>query len=159
MTLSCLDVSPGIFIRFRGSRGSRRCRAGSKEVPGSQGKPRAPERWPESSGRSLDDDFQVEAFFCQFPLFSVLRGRLEEEGEAIPSLDGRVLDTSGFCQVWFPAIRQETGLLDSLGRLDPADKSVPISRLLSIRFLAQNASPRDANSGKMISESSSIGWS
>ena len=66
---------------FRASRGSRRCQAGSKEVPGGQGKPRAPERWPESSGRSLDDDFQVEAFFCQFPLFSVLRGRLEEEGE------------------------------------------------------------------------------
>jgi hypothetical protein len=59
----------------------------------------------------------------------------------------------------FPAIRQETGLLDSLGRLDPADKSVPISRLVSTLFLAQNASPRDANSGTMISESSSIGWS
>ena len=56
-------------------------------------------------------------------------------------LDGRVLDTYK---------------LDFLGRLDLADKSVPISRLLSIRFLAQNASPRDADSGKMISESSSI---
>ena len=65
---------------LRASRGSRRCQAESKEVPGSQGKPRAPERWPESSGRSLDDDFQVEAFFCQISLFSVLRGRLQEDG-------------------------------------------------------------------------------
>ena len=59
----------------------------------------------------------------------------------------------------FPAIRQETGLLDSLGRLDPADRSVEISRLLWVRFLAQNASPRDADSRKMISESSSIRYS
>ena len=42
--------------------GSRRCRAASKEVSGGQGKPRAPERWPQTSGRGLDDDFQVEAF-------------------------------------------------------------------------------------------------
>jgi hypothetical protein len=41
------------------------CRAGSKEVPGAQGKPRALERWPESSGRCLDDDFPIEAFSCQ----------------------------------------------------------------------------------------------
>ena len=40
--------------------GSRRCRAASKEVSGGQGKPRAPERWPESSGRCLDDDFPIE---------------------------------------------------------------------------------------------------
>ena len=33
--------------------GSRRCRAASLEVPGGQGKPAAPERWPESSGRGL----------------------------------------------------------------------------------------------------------
>ena len=45
----------------------------------------------------------------------------------------------------------------------PADSSVQISanvgkcrHLLSIRFLAQNASPRVASSGRMISESSSI---
>ena len=44
--------------------GTRRCQAGSMEVPGAQGKPRAPERWTESSRRGLDDDFQVEAFFC-----------------------------------------------------------------------------------------------
>ena len=42
--------------------GFRRCQAASKEVSGGQGKPRAPERWPESAGRGLDDDFQVEAF-------------------------------------------------------------------------------------------------
>ena len=35
--------------------GSRRCQAGFLEVSGAQGKPRASERWPESSGRSLDN--------------------------------------------------------------------------------------------------------
>ena len=49
-------VSPG---------GSRRCRAVSKEVSGGQGEPRAPERWPKSSGRGLDDDFLIVAFSCQ----------------------------------------------------------------------------------------------
>ena len=33
--------------------GSWRCRAASKEVSGGEGKPRAPERWPERSGRGL----------------------------------------------------------------------------------------------------------
>ena len=59
----------------------------------------------------------------------------------------------------FPAIRKEGGLLDSLGRPDLADSSVEISRLVLIRFLAQNASPRDADGGKMNSKSSSISWS
>ena len=54
--------------------GSRRCRAGSLEVPGAQGKPRAPEQWPESSGRGLDNDYHL-AFFCQVWSFSVLQGR------------------------------------------------------------------------------------
>jgi hypothetical protein len=57
--------------------GSRRCRAASKEVPRGQGKPRAPEWWPESSGRGLDDDFPIEAFSCDVWLFSVLVGRLQ----------------------------------------------------------------------------------
>ena len=48
--------------------------ARSRAVPRGAGKPRAPERWPESSGRSLDDDFLVEAFSCQVWLFSVLPG-------------------------------------------------------------------------------------
>jgi hypothetical protein len=51
--------------------GSRRSQAGFKEVSGGQGKPRAPDRWPESSGRSLDADIQVEAFSCQVWSFSV----------------------------------------------------------------------------------------
>ena len=51
--------------------GSWRCRAASKEVPGGQEKPSTSERWPESSGRGLDDDFQVEAFVCQVWSFSV----------------------------------------------------------------------------------------
>ena len=58
--------------------GTRRCQAGSMEVPGAQGKPRAPDRWPESSGRGLDDDFRVETFFCQVWTFSVCQGRLPE---------------------------------------------------------------------------------
>ena len=48
-----------------------------KEVSGCQGKPRAPEWWPESSGRGLDDDFLIEAFSCQVWSFSVLQGRLQ----------------------------------------------------------------------------------
>jgi len=39
--------------------GSRRSEAASKEVLGGQGKSRAPERWPESSGTGLDDDFLI----------------------------------------------------------------------------------------------------
>ena len=57
--------------------GSRRGRAAAKEVSGGQGKPTAPERWPESSRRGLDDDFQVEAFSCQVWSSSVLLGRLQ----------------------------------------------------------------------------------
>ena len=57
--------------------GSRSCRAASKEVSGGQGKTRASERWPESSGRGLDDDFLLEAFSCQVWSFSVLLGRLQ----------------------------------------------------------------------------------
>ena len=55
--------------------GSWRCRAASKEVSGGQGKPTAPERWPESSERGLSDDFLLEAFSCQVWSFSVLLGR------------------------------------------------------------------------------------
>jgi len=60
--------------------GSRGGRAASREVSGAQGKPRAPEWWLESSGRSLDDDFQVEAFFSQVWSFSVLPKVLEAQG-------------------------------------------------------------------------------
>jgi hypothetical protein len=55
-----------------------------------------------------------------------------------------------------PGYPKEEGLLDFLGRLSPADSSGQISGLAPTLFLAQNASPRDANIGKMISESSSI---
>ena len=51
--------------------GSRRCGVAFLEVLGGQGKLRVPERLPESYGRGLDDDFQVEAFSCQVWLFSV----------------------------------------------------------------------------------------
>ena len=100
--------------------GSRRCQAESKEVPRGQGKPRATERWPESSGRGLDDDFLIEALSCQDWSFAVLLGRyqvapggielgprrsqegrgsleLQNGGLRALLLDGRVLDTSGFC--------------------------------------------------------------
>ena len=57
--------------------GSRRCLAASDEVSGAKEKPRAPERWPEGSGRGLDDDFLIQAFSCQVWSFSVLLGRLQ----------------------------------------------------------------------------------
>ena len=54
--------------------GSGWCRAASEEVSGSQGEPRAPERWPESSGSSLNDDFQIEAFPVKFGRVLVVGG-------------------------------------------------------------------------------------
>ena len=48
-----------------------------KEVLGCQGKSRVPKWWPESSGRSLDDDFQVEAFPVKSGRFRCLFGRLQ----------------------------------------------------------------------------------
>ena len=64
--LRLFSVKSGRFLCSRGaSRWCRRCRAASKEVSGGQGKPKAPERWLESSGRGLDDDFLFESFFCQ----------------------------------------------------------------------------------------------
>ena len=46
------------------------------EALGGQGKPRAPERWLESPGRSLDDNF-AEALSCQVWSSCVRLGRLE----------------------------------------------------------------------------------
>ena len=78
-------------------------------------------------------------------------------GEPFSRCTGSWLESGAILEV--PGYPKEEGLLDYLGRLGVAGSSVEISRLLPVRFLAQNASPRDANSGKMISESSSIGWS
>ena len=95
--------------------------ARSRAVNGGAEKPRAPERWSESSGRRLAD-FQVEALFCQVWSFSVPllasaglaeekdKGEEEEEEkeegeekakeerkeEERESLDGRVLDIKFF---------------------------------------------------------------
>ena len=56
-------VKSGVFLCFFGRvKGSLRVLTRSRVVQEGGGKPRAPERWPESSGRGLDDDFQVEAF-------------------------------------------------------------------------------------------------
>ena len=49
----------------------------SKEVSGVYGKPKAPQRWPEGSGRGLDDYFLLEALSCQVLSFSVLLGRVQ----------------------------------------------------------------------------------
>ena len=46
--------------------GSRRCRAASLEVPGGEGEPRAPERWPESIGRGLGRLFCLRHFSVKF---------------------------------------------------------------------------------------------
>ena len=48
----------------------------SKEVSRGQGKPKAPEQWLESPGRSLDDNF-AEALSCQVWSSCVRLGRLE----------------------------------------------------------------------------------
>ena len=49
----------------------------SKELSRGEGRQRAPERWPESSGRGLDDNFLIQAFSCQVCSFSVHRWRLQ----------------------------------------------------------------------------------
>ena len=72
---------------FRHPDGSRKCRAASEEVSGDQGKPRAPERWPESSGRSLEEDFQVETFSVKSSRFLRFLGRsrwFEEVSSGVP---------------------------------------------------------------------------
>ena len=46
-------------------------------VQGGAGKPKAPKSWPESFSRGLDNNFLIEAFFCQVWSFSVILGRLE----------------------------------------------------------------------------------
>ena len=80
----------------------------SLEVPGRGGKPTAPERWPESSGRGLDDDFLIKAFSCQVWSFAVLLGHLQvvpggcraasndvPGGEGKPRAPERVPESSG----------------------------------------------------------------
>ena len=65
LIFQAISIIPGIFLSSlvvccaseASPGGSRRYGAGSKEVSEGQGKPRAPERSSESSGRSLDDDF------------------------------------------------------------------------------------------------------
>ena len=44
-----------------------------------------PERWPESSGRGLEDEFQVEAFSCQVWSFSVLLWQELAKGSLVKS--------------------------------------------------------------------------
>ena len=88
----CHFVESGCSLELRGvSSRSRRCQAASKEVPRGQGKPRAPERWPESSGRGLDDDFPIEAFSCQVWSFSVQQGRLQVVPGGVELRPGRSL--------------------------------------------------------------------
>ena len=107
---------------------SRRCRAVSKEVSGGQGKLRAPERWPESSGRGLEGDFLIEAFSCQSWSFSMFLGRFRvtqggvqlrlrrsQEGRRSPELQngglralakawGDFLVEAFSCQVWSSSV-------------------------------------------------------
>ena len=47
---------------FRRPDEARRCRPASKEVPGDERKPRAPERWPESSGLGLAGEIAQAAY-------------------------------------------------------------------------------------------------
>ena len=81
------------FISFRSP--GRGCQAASKEVPRGQGKPRAPEWWPESSGRGLDDNFLIEAFSCQVCSFFVVLGRLKLVPEGVGLRPWRSLEVRG----------------------------------------------------------------
>ena len=85
--------------------GSRRCRTSSKEVSGGEGKPRAPERWPESSGRGLDDDFLIEAFSCQVWSFSVLRGRVQMAPEGVELRPRRSQEVRGSLELQNGSLR------------------------------------------------------
>ena len=68
-------VKSGVFLCFFGRvKGSLRILKRSRVVQEGAGKPRAPERWPESSGRGISNDFLIEAFFCQVWSFSVFWG-------------------------------------------------------------------------------------
>ena len=71
-------VKSGVFLCFFGRvKGSLRILKRSRVVQEGAGKPRAPERWPESSGRGISNDFLIEVFFCQVWSFSVVLGRLQ----------------------------------------------------------------------------------
>ena len=66
-------VKSDVFLCFFGRvKGSLRVLTRSRVVQGGAGKARAPDRWPESSGRGLENDFLIEAFFCQVSSFSEL---------------------------------------------------------------------------------------
>jgi len=98
MTISRLrhfPVKSGRFLCFWSVQVAQGGRSGSQEVPGAQGKPRAPERWPESFGRCLDDDFPIQAFSCQVWSLSVLLerpgrpGRCQAGSQKVPGDQGK----------------------------------------------------------------------
>ena len=94
------------------------------EVPGAQGKPRAPERWPESFGRSLNDDFLIEAFSCQVWSVSVLLGRLQVVPGGVELLPGRSLE-----------VRESSELqIGGLRALEEACTITSILRHFSVKF-------------------------
>ena len=71
-------VKSDVFLCFFGRvKGSLRVLTRSRVVQGGAGKARAPDRWPEIFGRGLENDFLIEAFFCQVCSFSVVLGRLQ----------------------------------------------------------------------------------
>ena len=81
-------VKSDVFLCFFGRvKGSLRVLTRSRVVQGGAGKPRAPDRWPESSGRGLENDFLIEAFFCQVCSFQVVWGIsrwLQEVSSCVP---------------------------------------------------------------------------
>ena len=78
LDLRHFPVKSGVFLCFfRRVKGSLRVLTRSRKVQEGAVKPRAPERWPESSGRGIGNDFLIETFFCQVSSFSVVLGRLQ----------------------------------------------------------------------------------
>jgi hypothetical protein len=88
-------VKSGLLLCFfERVKGSLRVLTRSRVVQECAGEARAPDRWPDSSGRGLENDFPIEAFFCaRFQLFwavsrwlqevsSCVQGGLTRSGEA-----------------------------------------------------------------------------
>ncbi len=80
---------------FRRVKGSTK----SRVVQGGAGKPKAPKSWPESFRRGLDNDFLIEALFCQVWSFSVVLGRLEVAPGAVELHPRRFQEVRGSPQL------------------------------------------------------------
>ena len=80
-------VKSDVFLCYFGRvKGSLRVVTKSRVIQGGAGKPRAPDRWPESSGRGLENDFLIEAFSvksARSQLFWVVSRWLQEVSSCV----------------------------------------------------------------------------